>query len=147
MLVRVLYAWDGNQKPYAPNTIIDMDDAAARERMQAGHVEAIGKSDASRLYGWNPDAPVVEEAAAEPAPPTDSGQDHGDEGGFVDSDEPAAAPSVETPLDDLTRAELNALAVETGVESPERQSNRGAVIAAIVEARTAPADIAEADEE
>lgn len=46
----------------------------------------------------------------------------------------AEEPS-EASLDDLTRAELDALAEEEGVESPSSLANKGEVIAAIREGR------------
>lgn len=137
MLVRVLYAWDGNQKPYAPNTIMEMDDDVARERMQAGHVEAISKSDARRVYGYRPGGPVEPETASDEGTGDDAGDD-GAEGGQVDAPPTDEAPAgTDTPLSDMTRAELNALASQLGIEQPERLANRGEVIAAIEGLRAA----------
>ena len=152
MLVRVLYAWDGNQKPYAPNTIMEMDDDVARERMQAGHVEAIGKSEARRIYGWRPG--VAQEPEAEDEATTTEESSEADEGAQVETgpstgsgraegaDGDGDAVAADTPLGDLTRAELNALATQLGLEQPERLANRGEVIAAIEEVRS-PSEPAE----
>lgn len=149
MLVRVLYAWDGNQKPYAPNTIMEMDDDVARERMQAGHVEAISKSDARRVYGYRPGGPVEPETASDEGTGDDAGDDGADdEGGQVDAPPTDEAPAgTDTPLSDMTRAELNALASQLGIEQPERLANRGEVMAAITGLRAATADDAESVEE
>lgn len=65
-LYRVLFSWLGGGRPYAPNTILELeDDAETASRVEMGAIEAVSEETAE-LYGYDRNAaPPAEDAPSD----------------------------------------------------------------------------------